>query len=106
MKKLFKRIKKIIVGIVVGIITLPNRIFGAIDINTQFLYGPPSEDIHISEITNTSDKIIKTLILPIILIIGLLVYLVKSKNKKKYLIAIIISVLCIITYIFISKSNY
>ena len=78
MKK-FEKIKNKLIGLGTIMITLPTKVF-AKELEIQPLYGVTNNSYY--KITIIS-KILKIAIIPIILIIGFIIYLIKKKNNKK-----------------------
>ena len=69
-----KELKKILIGLCISIIILQNKALGA-----QPAYGIQNPYYK----TTIMSKILKISIIPIILIIGFIIYLIKKKNNKK-----------------------
>lgn len=112
MKKFISKVKKVIVAIVLAIISFPNKIFAAMipneeifpPDNVQYLYGPPPVSLY-----GVARRIIaRTFIIPIALLIGLIIYLKKSKSSKKKKILVTIGIIAItaILYFVIIKIIY
>ena len=103
MKKLLNKIVKIFSGIGLALFALGNKVM-ALDITTDLLYGPPNPDLYgvvKPEKTSFWEKIlpiIKIVFIPLILIIGLIIYWRKSKSDKGTKILLII---CIVIFVLI-----
>ena len=99
MKNVLKKFKKVIIGIIVGVITLPNKIF-ATDAEDVFqyasLYGVPKASDKLIYIYN----IIRVIIMPVAILIGLIIYFKKSKSTKKKKIIITICAIAIAVIVF------
>lgn len=100
--KIKTKFKKIITAIVIGIITLPSKIFAMssdlIGPFEQVLYGPPPEPtLTTMEIFL---RIARIFIIPIAVAIGLIIYLKKSKSDKTKKILVISSVVIISVVLF------
>lgn len=96
--KILRKIKRIIVTIIVSIIGVSTKVFG---VGPDPLYGPPELQAQAQEteqklrILETLQGMAKYLIIPIVLIIGLVMYFNKktsSKVKKVGLALVIISI--------------
>ena len=84
--------KKKNVGIVAGLIALRSKVFGMGIPTVEPLYGPPQPPI-----LEFGLKIFQTIIAPILFLIGIIIYLKKSKaSKKRKIITTIIFVLLLI----------
>jgi len=110
MKKVLSNIKKVIVGFISFLYTLATNNYAV----TQELYGvmPIEKPIGNSVVNNsasntiaspdaTNNPILKVLIIPAIFIIGVAIYLKKSKStkKKKIIITIIAAILALLVTI-------
>ena len=71
--------KKKNVGIVASLITLKSKVFGSPSVEVA-LYGPPRPTISI--LLEFGLKAIQTIIAPILFLIGIIIYLKKSKSSK------------------------
>lgn len=69
--------KKKNAGIIASLIALKSKVFGAPPI-TVALYGPPRPSV-----LEISLKIFQTILAPIIFLIGIIIYLKKSKGSRK-----------------------
>lgn len=108
--KIVEKIKKGLIGLGAFLLTIPTKLF-ATDFNSvPSVYGPPPPDPEPESFILTIFKnilnIYKIVIIPVALIIGIVIYLKKSKSsKKRKIITVIISIavvlaLClIISYI-------
>lgn len=99
--KILNKIKKIIIGIGLFLYTLPSKMlaysYGMID-KLQPDYGVPHES-PIYE--STMWKVFQFILLPIILLIGLVIYIKKSKSSKKRKIAVVIIAVIALILIYI-----
>ncbi len=110
MKRVLKNLKKVILGFIAFLYTLATNNYAA----TEELYGvmPIEKRIGNSVANNsasntiaspeaTNNPILKVLIIPVIFIIGVAIYLKKSKStkKKKIIITIIAGVLALLVTI-------
>ena len=104
MRKRIKRIGAIVLGFIVA---LGTKVFGVynIPISDELLYGPPPEtEVSKIEIILQLLNILAIGLIPIILMIGLFIYVKKHKEKanmakKIYLIILVLLVLALITII-------
>ena len=120
MKKIISKTKQIALSIGIAIISIPNKIFAVMNDYRaeQDLYGPPSTIIQTPGLygpPKTETKIngfwtaFKWTIIPIVLLIGIIVYFKKSKSsvKKKILVTICaiatIAIVCYIISLIINK---
>lgn len=96
--KILNKIKKIFITIIMTIVGFSTKVFG---VSPDPLYGPPEMQAQAQEseqklrILETIQGIAKYLIIPIVLIIGLVMYFNKktsSKVKKVGLVLVIISI--------------
>lgn len=108
--KIVEKIKKGLIGLGAFLLTIPTKVFAADYHDEPSVYGVPNPDVPVSQIfrdifRNILD-ICRIVVIPLVLIIGIVIYLKKSKSsKKRKIITVIISiaialVLClIISYI-------
>lgn len=109
--KILEKIKKVFLTIGMFFVTLPTRIF-ALNSNTIALYGVPEpqpeygvfEPSSVSRILENIGKIISIIIIPLILIVGIIIYLKKSKSSK--LRKVITVLLAVAITIFVSFMIY
>ena len=96
--KLIGKIKKLIITIGTFFIILPTKVFAGNVIGT--LYGISREPVKSNRMLDSVNiiwKISKVLLVPLVLIIGLVIYFKKSKSTtKKKVITMIIAVLLVI----------
>jgi len=105
MKKIFQRIKKVIIAIGLAIISIPNKIQAAfIDLDIK----PTSNSVAaLYGIPRTKTSYIYSYMAPIALMIGLIVYCCKSKsNLKRKIIIAIISIAVAIGLYFLAEYRY
>lgn len=103
MKILFK-FKKVIGGIATFLIMQSTKVFSMSELYgvPQVLYGPPTQNKSL-----VLEKILtfaRLFLIPIIFLIGICIYLKKSKadKKRKIITAILISIISVILYIVIN----
>ena len=105
--KLVERIKKGLMGIGAFLLTIPTKVFAIVaDTNRMpYLYGirepdPEPKSLLLKNILN----ICRIAVIPLALIIGIVIYLNKSKrSKKEKVITVIVSIaIAIILYLVIS----
>lgn len=103
MKKSWKKAKRIMLLAILTIISFPRKIFAdtnesiVSDISTDVcLYGVPGNYYVIPCIL----KLVKVVIIPIALAIGMIIYLKKSKSgkKKKIIISLIVIAITVLVY--------
>ena len=106
--KILSKVKSIMLGFGVSIWTLTNNVL-AITASNIIVKEPESAET-LYGVYNPSPirmglKIAKTFVIPIILIIGLIIYFKKSKssNKKKILVSLLFVVIAVILYIVINR---
>ncbi len=103
--KMFEKLKKGLIGIGIFLLSIPTKVFAAIDNrhDIQPLYGVTEPD-PLEEIWNIG----KIFIIPVALLIGLIIYLKKSKGSKKKKILVTIEIIFIIVIIFFVayEANY
>lgn len=109
MKKILKKLKTTFMFVISFFITLPVKLFAANnDINEQVLYGPPPKSLKNPESISFFDifiKFISFVYIPLVVIIGLIIYFKKSKSQLKVKILITIGILIIFTLLFIIYYN-
>ncbi len=108
--KILSKIKNIIIGIGIGILTFANKVFAFSPMDIDYneieivsMYGVPKPSP-----IRTILKIAKTFIIPVIVIVGLLIYFKKSKSskKKKLLVTLGIIAITAILYFIVNKIIY
>lgn len=101
--KIVERIKKGLIGFGAFLLTIPTKVFAVgIDFDrTPILYGMPEpepESLILKNILN----ICRIAVIPLALIIGIVIYLKKSKSgKKRKIITVIISIAIALALYFI-----
>ena len=109
--KIGERIKKGLIGMGTFLLTIPTKVFAVgIDIDrTPILYGMPEpnpepESLILKNILN----ICRIAVIPLALIIGIVIYLKKSKSstKKEILVTLGIVALTALIYFIINKIIY
>ena len=101
---MLNKIKKIIIGVGLFLYTLPSKMLAYSNsiVDIQPLYAPKqSQEDLIYESNMWKWKIFQLILLPIILLIGLVIYIKKSKSSKKRKIIISIITIVIIALIYI-----
>lgn len=84
--------KKKNVGIITGLVALKSKVFGTPPSIVVALYGPPRPSI-----LEVGLKMFQTIIAPVLFLIGIIIYIKKSKaSKKRKIITTIIFVLLLI----------
>lgn len=107
--KILSKLKKVIIGIGTFVIALPVKIYGAMEDAIAPLYGPPSQMLYGPAPVNEPSRFqiilrfLKTLIIPTLFIIGLIVII---KNKKMSRISKIIMLLLVASIIIIARIIY
>lgn len=113
--KYILKVKKIIIAIILTIISFPNKIYAAInpsELDVKAAYGPPPVEslygVAKPSVPITIWRISRTLIIPIALLIGFIIYFKKSKSSKKKKILVTIGIIAIfaILYFVINKIIY
>lgn len=106
--KILSKLKSVIVGAGIGILTFANKVFAIspmnmIELDTVTLYGVAKPNP-----VKVIFKISKVFVIPIALIVGLLIYFKKSKSskKKKLLVTLGIIAITAILYWIVSKIIY
>ena len=99
MKKNNRNIRRITAIISTLFISIPTRILAATnpEIISPILYGPPRGEIRPEPIFL---RILTKLFIPLVLLIGAVVYCIKSKTSKKIKIALVCIVILIIAILF------
>lgn len=101
--KIVERIKKCLMVIGTFLLTVPTKVFATTrgDIDIAPAYGIPAS----VESKNNMLNIFRMFIIPIVLLIGIIIYLKKSKSSKKKKILITIGIIAItaILYFIIDK---
>lgn len=91
MKKILSKIKRTIFLTMLTVFVFSGKNFGV----SELLYGVPETE----KVQSTGEKILnllKIIGIPSIIVIGLIVYLVKSKPKKRDIIILLISIMMIV----------
>lgn len=99
--KIVEKIKKGLIGLGVFLLTIPAKAF-AIDI-TPVLYGMPAPNPKPTILKNILD-ICRIVVIPLALIIGIVIYLKKSRSgkKRKIIIVVISTAIALVLYFIIS----
>lgn len=96
--KIVERIKKGLIGIGAFLLTIPTKVVATADI-TPVLYGMPApnpKSIILKNILN----ILKIAVIPLILIIGIVIYLKKSRSSKKRKIITVLIIIGIVMILY------
>ena len=103
MKKFISKIKKVVVLIIGTTIALPSKIYAVFDDSISALYGVYEPPNPLEEFW----KIARFFIIPIILLIGIIVYLTKKKTstRNKVLIILAFIIIMAILYCIINAIN-
>lgn len=109
--KIVSKLKKVIVGIGVGIITFENKVFALspnMIIEPEMIKAETAYGIPRPSPIRMILKVTKTFIIPLAVIIGLIIYFKKSKSskKKKILVTIGIIAITVILYFVVNKIIY
>lgn len=106
--KILSKLKSVIVGAGIGILTFANKVFAIspmnmIELDTVALYGVAKPNP-----VKVIFKIAKVFVIPVALIVGLLIYFKKSKSskKKKLLVTLGIIAITAILYFIVNKIIY
>ncbi len=103
---MIKKIRKVLIAIGTFLISIPTKIRAVIDITeigNEKLYGVPNPKLTIlSGLLN----LFRYIILPIVLIIGIVVYIKKSKSSKKRKILTILAIVAIAVAIFFLLTHF
>ena len=103
--KILDKIKKVLMGILSLLLTIPTKVFAeSVDFSKiPVLYGPGKEPPKPSLI-EIIWNIARNLIFPVVLLIGIIIYLRKAKDsmKKRVILSIGIILLLIVLYFSIS----
>ena len=102
--KIVKKIKKVLIGIGTFFLTISTKVNG-IEIP---LYGMPNPEPVRSDLIKKIWNICRMFIIPIALLIGIIIYLKKSKSSKKKKILVILGIIALIAllYFFVNKIIY
>lgn len=94
--KIISKIKNVLISAGIAIMILPRKVFGALTVGNQTAYGV--ENLYEpSDTVVTIWKICKYFLIPLMIIIGIIIYWKKSKvETKKKVIGIIIAILLVI----------
>lgn len=100
--KIVERIKKGLIGIGAFLLTIPTKVVAIADFTPE-LYGIPepgpeleSKSIILKNILN----ILKIAVIPLILIIGIVIYLKKSRSSKKRKIITVLIIIGIVMILY------
>ena len=104
--KVIERVKKWLIGMGVFLLTIPTRVFATAPLLEEVLYMPPSsvkdkepiKEPILSKVLN----VYRIAIIPLVLIIGIIIYLKKSKSSMKKKIMVIIGLIAITTIFYIA----
>ena len=96
MRKLISKVKKVVVMAMGVIIALPGKIYAVLDDPITALYGVYNPPNPLEEFW----KIARYFIIPIILLIGIIVYLTKKKTSTRNKVLIILAFLIIMAILY------
>ena len=96
MRKLISKVKKVVVMAMGVIIALPGKIYAVLDDPITALYGVYNQPNPLEEFW----KIARYFIIPIILLIGIIVYLTKKKTSTRNKVLIILAFLIIMAILY------
>lgn len=106
--KILSKLKSVIVGAGIGILTFANKVFAIspmnmIELDTVTLYGVAKPNP-----VKVIFKIARVFVIPVALIVGLLIYFKKSKSSKnkKLLVTLGIIAITAILYFIVNKIIY
>lgn len=106
--KILSKVKSVIIGIGIGILTFANKVFAIspmnmIEMDTVALYGVAKPNP-----VRVIFKIAKVFVIPVALIVGLLIYFKKSKSskKKKAIVTLITLIIVAIIYVILNNIYY
>lgn len=104
--KILSKLKKVIIGIGAFVIALPMKIYGALNSQVEVIYEPSSQCLY--GVAREEDPglilgVLRMLIIPILLIIGLITIIKNKKMSKtsKIIISIIAILIAIILFFII-----
>lgn len=105
MEKILKILKKALITVGTFFITLPTKVFARTSEIPDILYGipAPKNDVHLPRIMWNVSKVI---LIPLALIIGLIIYFIKSKKSLKNKIIISIIVIIMVTLIVVIADGF
>lgn len=91
--KVVERIKKGLMGIGVFLLTIPTKVFAVGYMDVQPMYGIREPEPVRNNLINSIWNICRMFIIPIALLIGIIIYLKKSKSsKKRKIITVLITI--------------
>lgn len=107
--KTIERCKKGIIGIGTFLLTIPTKVFAVgLDITPQPAYGVDYPNVARIRPIVAIWRIVKTFIIPVALVIGLIIYFKKSKSskKKKIIVTLITIAITALIYFIANKIIY
>ena len=106
--KLVERIKKGLIGLGAFLLTIPTKVFAVDYAAAAAMYGIPAPEPVKNNFINSVWNVCRIFIIPIALLIGIIIYLKKSKSSKKKKILVTIGIIAItaILYFVINKIIY
>lgn len=91
--KIVERIEKGLIGIGAFLLTIPTKVFAIDYMDIQPMYGIQEPEPVRSNLVNSIWNICRMFIIPIALLIGIIIYLKKSKSsKKRKIITVLITI--------------
>lgn len=107
MKKVLRMVKNKLVVVGTFLLSLPTKVFAISDymMRPDILYGIPEPKQPVNSVWSNIWNICKIFIIPIALLVGIIIYIKKSKNSKKRKVVTVLIVLAIVTLIYLGM-NY
>ena len=101
MKKIINKLKKVFMGVSSFLILLPIKVYAEIrpDDLGQALYAPPPEENKTISVLKFILTYFRLICMPVILVVGLVIYIKKSEAKRRK--KIVVLMITILIYIFI-----
>ena len=91
--KLVERIKKGLIGLGAFLLTIPTKVFAVDYMDITTMYGIPDPEPVKNNFINSVWNVCRIFIIPIALLIGIIIYLKKSKSsKKRKIITVLITI--------------
>lgn len=87
-------------GIGIFLVTIATRVFAVSHMAIQPMYGIPETEPVRNNLVNSIWNICRMFIIPISVLIGIIIYLKKSKSSKKRKITIVLITICIVTILY------
>ena len=91
--KVIERLKKGLIGIGTFLLTIPTKVFAIDHMDITPMYGIPDPEPVKNNFINSVWNVCRMFIIPIALLIGIILYLKKSKSsKKRKIITVLITI--------------